>query len=110
MQRGTLRQILDVLKQTYCQNIGVEYRHIQDSGEKAWLQDRLEPAEGRAPLEAKIRRQTLQRLIAAETWNAISTQGLWGTNDSGWKVLKPRFQFLPKFSPRPPTPACRKRS
>ncbi len=66
MQRGTLRQILDILKQTYCQNIGVEYRHIQDSGEKAWLQDRLEPAEARAPLEARIRLQTLQRLVAAE--------------------------------------------
>jgi 2-oxoglutarate dehydrogenase E1 component len=66
LARGTLRQILAVLKETYCQTIGVEYRHIQDSGEKVWIQERLETEENRAPLAQSLRRETLKSLIAAE--------------------------------------------
>jgi multifunctional 2-oxoglutarate metabolism enzyme len=67
LERGTLRQILAILKQTYCQTVGVEYRHIQDSAEKAWIQDRVEPAENRAALSAEMRRTILKRLVAAES-------------------------------------------
>jgi 2-oxoglutarate dehydrogenase E1 component len=66
LSRGTLRQILAVLKAAYCQTIGVEYRHIQDSEEKVWIQERLEPAENRAPLSGDLRRETLRSLISAE--------------------------------------------
>jgi len=66
LQRGSLRQILAVLKETYCQTVGIEYRHIQDSQEKVWLQERLEPAENRLPLAAGTRRETLKYLVAAE--------------------------------------------
>ncbi len=66
LQRGSLRQILAILKQTYCQKIGIEYRHIQDSDEKVWIQEHVEPAESRAQLDLETRRQTLRRLVAAE--------------------------------------------
>ncbi len=65
LQRGSLRQILAILKETYCQTIGVEYRHIQDSPEKAWIQDHLEPPKNREPLDPETRRRTLRFLIAA---------------------------------------------
>ncbi|PYV11458.1 MAG: multifunctional oxoglutarate decarboxylase/oxoglutarate dehydrogenase thiamine pyrophosphate-binding subunit/dihydrolipoyllysine-residue succinyltransferase subunit [Acidobacteria bacterium] len=68
LERGTLREILAVLRQTYCQKIGVEYRHIQDPGEKAWIQERMEPAAKRAPLEREARRAILQSLTAAESF------------------------------------------
>jgi len=66
LQRGSLRQILAILKEAYCQSVGVEYRHIQDSQEKAWIQERIEPAECRAPLNHDSRRLTLRFLAAAE--------------------------------------------
>ncbi|PYU95582.1 MAG: multifunctional oxoglutarate decarboxylase/oxoglutarate dehydrogenase thiamine pyrophosphate-binding subunit/dihydrolipoyllysine-residue succinyltransferase subunit [Acidobacteria bacterium] len=66
LPRGTLRQILAVLRQTYCQKIGVEYRHIQHPEEKSWIQERMEPAENRAPLDAETKRQILRSLAAAE--------------------------------------------
>jgi 2-oxoglutarate dehydrogenase E1 component len=66
IERGSLRQILAVLRQTYCQKIGIEYRHIQDSEEKAWIQERVEPESNRQPLPVELRRETLRRLIAAE--------------------------------------------
>ena len=43
LRTATLRKILDILYQTYCDKIGVEFKHIQDPEEKQWLQDKMEP-------------------------------------------------------------------
>ena len=40
---ATLREILDILQKTYCENIGIEYMHIQHPEEKRWLQHKMEP-------------------------------------------------------------------
>ncbi|MDX8402586.1 MAG: 2-oxoglutarate dehydrogenase E1 component, partial [Mariprofundaceae bacterium] len=37
-----LREILDILRRTYCGHIGPEFMHITDSARKHWLQERLE--------------------------------------------------------------------
>jgi 2-oxoglutarate dehydrogenase E1 component len=66
IERGTLRQILALLRGAYCQTIGVEYRHMQDPDEKAWIQDRVEPPESRLPLDSSLRLQVLKDLLAAE--------------------------------------------
>src|SRR5439155_23481709 len=66
LPRGTLREILAVLRQTYCQKIGIEYRHIQHPEEKAWIQERIEPAENRAPLDVDTKKRILRSLMAAE--------------------------------------------
>lgn len=42
MQTGTLKQVLEILKRTYAGNIGVQYMHISEPEEKAWLQARIE--------------------------------------------------------------------
>ncbi len=42
-QQTPLRQIISALRQTYCRSIGVEYMHLQDPGERLWLQERMEP-------------------------------------------------------------------
>jgi multifunctional 2-oxoglutarate metabolism enzyme len=68
LEHGTLRQILAVLQQTYCRKIGIEYRHIQDFAEKAWIQERLEPADNRQPLDKSLRNEALRNLIAAESF------------------------------------------
>jgi multifunctional 2-oxoglutarate metabolism enzyme len=67
-ERGTLREILASLRETYCRNIGVEYRHIQDPDEKAWIQDRVEPPAAKALLDAAVRREILKNLVAAEVF------------------------------------------
>jgi multifunctional 2-oxoglutarate metabolism enzyme len=66
LQRGTLRQILALLRDAYCKNIGVEYRHIQDPDEKVWIQEHIEPEESRAPLSPAARLEILRWLAAAE--------------------------------------------
>lgn len=66
IQRGTLRQILSLLRDAYCKNIGVEYRHIQDPDEKTWIQEHVEPEDSRAPLSPETRLQILKYLVNAE--------------------------------------------
>ncbi len=66
LESGTLRQILAALGETYCQTVGVEYRHIQYHDEKTWIQTRIEPQEAKAPMDAESRRVILKYLIAAE--------------------------------------------
>ncbi|MET4050793.1 2-oxoglutarate decarboxylase [Frigoribacterium sp. PvP054] len=37
-----LRDILGILRDSYCRTIGVEYMHIQDPAQRTWIQDHLE--------------------------------------------------------------------
>ncbi|PPI54368.1 multifunctional oxoglutarate decarboxylase/oxoglutarate dehydrogenase thiamine pyrophosphate-binding subunit/dihydrolipoyllysine-residue succinyltransferase subunit [Rathayibacter toxicus] len=37
-----LREILGILRDSYCRTVGVEYMHIQDPQQRAWLQAKLE--------------------------------------------------------------------
>ena len=66
LPQATLREILQVLRQAYCQKIGVEYRHIQDPDEKLWIQERMEPPEVRTPFPHARKRQILTQLVTAE--------------------------------------------
>ena len=43
---ASLRDIIDILKETYSRSIGVEFMHLQDPDERHWLQDRMEPVHG----------------------------------------------------------------
>src|SRR5581483_6148428 len=62
----TLREILDILKRTYCGTIGAEYMHITDIAEKRWLQSCLESVRGVPTYPAEVRQRLLDRLTAAE--------------------------------------------
>lgn len=42
LQTGSIRQVLDLLKRTYCGHIGIQYMHIAEPEEKSWLQQRFE--------------------------------------------------------------------
>ena len=66
-RRMTLREILQLLRQTYCGSIGSEYMYIGAVAQKRWIQDRLEGVRGQAGYDAALRRRILERLAAAET-------------------------------------------
>ncbi len=66
-QTATLREILDALRRTYCQNIGVEYMYLTSTAEKRWLQARLEPIRSTPRFDADQKKRILERLTAAET-------------------------------------------
>jgi 2-oxoglutarate dehydrogenase E1 component len=61
--RATLRDILSQLRETYCRSVGVEYMHLQDPGEKRWLQERMEPVKNRPDLGDEQKTVVLEKLI-----------------------------------------------
>ncbi|QTN20107.1 2-oxoglutarate dehydrogenase E1 component [Brevundimonas sp. AJA228-03] len=42
LQTGTIREVMAILKRTYCGNIGIQFMHIAEPEEKAWIQQRFE--------------------------------------------------------------------
>jgi len=61
-----LRDILGVLRDSYCRTVGVEYMHMQNPEERAWLQERIERPHGRPSHDEQI--QILSRLNVAEAF------------------------------------------
>jgi len=67
-QTAKLRDILDTLRETYCGKIGSEYMHMQETVQKRWLQDRMEPVRNRQPLDGATKRRILLKLNDAESF------------------------------------------
>jgi multifunctional 2-oxoglutarate metabolism enzyme len=63
-----LRDILDTLRETYCGKIGPEYMHMQETDQKKWLQDRMEPTRNKQPLDLETKRRILVKLNDAEAF------------------------------------------
>jgi len=62
----SLREIHQIVQQTYCGTIGTEYMHIMETAEKRWIQQRLETARGRENLTEIEKINILQQLTDAE--------------------------------------------
>jgi multifunctional 2-oxoglutarate metabolism enzyme len=68
-QRMKLRDILGVLRDSYCRRVGVEYMHIQDPEERSWIQERVERGHQKPGAEAQKR--ILNRLNVAEAFETF---------------------------------------
>ncbi|MEU1177628.1 multifunctional oxoglutarate decarboxylase/oxoglutarate dehydrogenase thiamine pyrophosphate-binding subunit/dihydrolipoyllysine-residue succinyltransferase subunit [Streptomyces sp. NPDC005820] len=64
-----LRDILGVLRDSYCRTTGVEFMHIQDPKQRRWIQDRIERAHTKPEREEQLR--ILRRLNAAEAFETF---------------------------------------
>nr|WP_029291306.1 multifunctional oxoglutarate decarboxylase/oxoglutarate dehydrogenase thiamine pyrophosphate-binding subunit/dihydrolipoyllysine-residue succinyltransferase subunit [Cellulomonas sp. HZM] len=67
--RAKLRDVLGLLRDSYCRTVGVEYMHLQDPRQRRWLQERLESGYARTPREDQLR--ILRRLNAAEAFETF---------------------------------------
>ncbi|MEK9905512.1 MAG: thiamine pyrophosphate-dependent enzyme, partial [Rhodospirillales bacterium] len=68
METATLRNILEVVEETYCDKIGVEFMHIQDPNQKIWIQRRIEEPRNQTDFTDRGKIAILERLTAAETF------------------------------------------
>nr|WP_123306857.1 multifunctional oxoglutarate decarboxylase/oxoglutarate dehydrogenase thiamine pyrophosphate-binding subunit/dihydrolipoyllysine-residue succinyltransferase subunit [Cellulomonas sp. PhB143] len=67
--KASLRDILGLLRDSYCRSIGVEYMHLSDRTQRKWLQDRLESGYARTPREDQLR--ILRKLNSAEAFETF---------------------------------------
>ncbi|WP_075977048.1 multifunctional oxoglutarate decarboxylase/oxoglutarate dehydrogenase thiamine pyrophosphate-binding subunit/dihydrolipoyllysine-residue succinyltransferase subunit [Actinokineospora bangkokensis] len=68
-ERMRLRDVLGVLRDSYCRTVGVEYTYILDPDERRWIQERVEvPHEKPA---AAVQKYVLSKLNAAEAFETF---------------------------------------
>ncbi|TAN50549.1 MAG: 2-oxoglutarate dehydrogenase E1 component, partial [Rhodospirillales bacterium] len=83
LETATLRQIMQVLKETYCGSIGVEFMHIQDPDQKAWIQKRIENIRNQTQFTEMGKRAILERLTEAEGFEKFLQVKYTGTKRFG---------------------------
>ncbi|HTM60082.1 MAG TPA: 2-oxoglutarate dehydrogenase E1 component [Burkholderiales bacterium] len=66
LDRTTLRNLLQALRDTYCRNIGFEYMFISDRVQRQWIQERIEPTRAVPKLTAEQQKHLLRKLTEAE--------------------------------------------
>ena len=98
LEFGTIRQMLEILTRTYCSTLGVEFMHISDPEEKAWIQARIEGADKEISFTAEGKRAILQKLIEAEGFEQFLDVRYKGTKrfglDGGESLIPALEQIL----------------
>ncbi|MHA6288050.1 2-oxoglutarate dehydrogenase E1 component [Maricaulis sp. CAU 1757] len=83
LDTATPRQMLDILKRTYCGPIGVEFMHISNPEEKAWLQSRFEGPDKDISFTPEGRKAILAKLIETERFEQFLHKRYPGTKRFG---------------------------
>ena len=83
MDVATIRQILSVLRRTYCRHIGVEFMHITSPAQKSWLQERIEGPEKDIRFTNEGKKAILNKLIETELFEKFADVKYTGTKRFG---------------------------
>ena len=83
LEFGTLREILAILRRTYCQTLGIEFMQISDPAQKAWLQERIEGPDKEISFTREGKRAILNKLVEAEGFEKFCDLKFTGTKRFG---------------------------
>ena len=83
LETANLREILAILRRTYCGNVGVQYMHISDPMEKAWIQERIEGKDKEITFTPDGKKAILKKLIEAEGFERFLHKRFPGTKRFG---------------------------
>ena len=75
--------MLAILRRTYCSTLGIEFQHISDPAEKAWLQERIEGPDKGVAFTPQGKKAILAKLIEAETFERFLHKRYPGTKRFG---------------------------
>ncbi len=82
-KRATPRQMVDLLKRTYCGRIGYEFMHINDAEQKDWLQRRIEGPDKEITFTPEGKKAILNKLIEGEGFEKFAAARFVGTKRFG---------------------------
>ena len=83
LEVATLRQILDIVRETYCGTIGVEFMHIQNPEQKSWIQERMEAIRNHTEFTSLGKKTIYERLVSAENFEQFLHKKYVGTKRFG---------------------------
>ena len=82
-ETATVRQMLQVLQDTYCGHIGFEYMHINEVEERRFIQERIEKPEDTVQFTPEGKQSILAKVIHAEQWEKFLARKYVGTKRFG---------------------------
>ena len=83
LQIASMRQILDIVKRTYCGTFALQYMHISDPEQSAWLKERIEGYGKEITFTREGRRAILNKLVEAEGFEKFLHVKYMGTKRFG---------------------------
>src|SRR5262245_15908398 len=83
LETATIREILKILRRTYCRHIGVEFMHITKPAQKSWIQERIEGRDKDIAFTPEGKRAILNKLIEAEIFEKFADVKYTGTKRFG---------------------------
>ncbi len=83
LEFATIREMMAVLRRTYCDSIGYEFMHISTPEEKSWLQERIEGENKEITFTREGKRAILNKLVEAEGFEKYLDVKFTGTKRFG---------------------------
>ena len=83
LETASLRQIIDILRRTYCGTIGYEFMHISSPEQKLWIQERVEGPDKEVEFSLLGKTAILSKLIHAEGLERFLDKKYTGTKRFG---------------------------
>ena len=83
LETATIRQIVKILRRTYCRKIGYQFMHITSPAQKSWIQQRIEGEEKDVRFTVQGKRAILNKLIEAELFERFADVKYTGTKRFG---------------------------
>ena len=83
LEYATIREMLALLRRTYCSTIGWEFLHISNPAEKSWIQARIEGPDKEIAFTREGKRAILNKLVEAEGFEKFIDVKYTGTKRFG---------------------------
>ncbi len=83
LEYAAIREMLPILKRTYCSTIGWEFLHISTPAEKSWIQARIEGPDKEIAFTREGKRAILNKLVEAEGFEKFIDVKYTGTKRFG---------------------------
>ncbi|QFT82758.1 2-oxoglutarate dehydrogenase E1 component [Roseovarius sp. THAF27] len=98
LQVASIREILEIVKRTYCGTFALQYMHISDPEESAWLKERIEGYDKEITFTREGRKAILNKLVEAEGFEKYLHVKYMGTKrfglDGGEAVIPAMEQII----------------
>jgi 2-oxoglutarate dehydrogenase E1 component len=83
LEEASIRHIIEILQRTYCHTLAVEFMHISDPAQKAWIQQRIEGENKEISFTPQGKKAILNKLIEAEGFENFLNVKYTGTKRFG---------------------------
>ncbi|PKP70368.1 MAG: 2-oxoglutarate dehydrogenase E1 component [Alphaproteobacteria bacterium HGW-Alphaproteobacteria-4] len=83
LEVASMRQIIDIVKRTYCGTFALQYMHISDPEQAGWLKERIEGYGKEIQFTREGRRAILNKLVEAEGFEKFLHVKYMGTKRFG---------------------------